>query len=308
VARKRRGQPIHGWLVLDKPVGVSSARVVAIVRRLFNAEKAGHGGTLDPLASGILPVALGEATKTVAWAMAARKTYRFTVRWGEARTTDDAEGTVIATSDRRPREAEIGAVLSGFVGEIRQRPPTYSALKVAGERAYDLARGGEVVELEARSVRIESLRLRAVPDPDHAEFEAEVGKGTYIRALGRDLALKLGTCGHISALRRTRVGPFDEAHAISLDKLTSLGHSPPPFEHLLPVGTALDDIPALALTEAEAARLRCGQAVLPLRPTDRAFILELGNGQRIRATCGTKLVALAEIADGALRPVRVLNL
>ncbi|HKF72791.1 MAG TPA: tRNA pseudouridine(55) synthase TruB [Stellaceae bacterium] len=308
MARKRRGQPIHGWLVLDKPVGVSSARVVAIVRRLFNAEKAGHGGTLDPLASGILPVALGEATKTVAWAMAARKTYRFTVRWGEARTTDDAEGTVIATSDRRPREAEIGAVLSGFVGEIRQRPPTYSALKVAGERAYDLARGGEVVELEARSVRIESLRLRAVPDPDHAEFEAEVGKGTYIRALGRDLALKLGTCGHISALRRTRVGPFDEAHAISLDKLTSLGHSPPPFEHLLPVGTALDDIPALALTEAEAARLRCGQAVLPLRPTDRAFILELGNGQRIRATCGTKLVALAEIADGALRPVRVLNL
>ena len=308
MARKRRGQPIHGWLVLDKPVGVSSARVVAIVRRLFNAEKAGHGGTLDPLASGILPVALGEATKTVAWAMAARKTYRFTVRWGEARTTDDAEGTVIATSDRRPREAEIGTVLSGFVGEIRQRPPTYSALKVAGERAYDLARGGEVVELEARSVRIESLRLRAVPDPDHAEFEAEVGKGTYIRALGRDLALKLGTCGHISALRRTRVGPFDEAHAISLDKLTSLGHSPPPFEHLLPVGTALDDIPALALTEAEAARLRCGQAVLPLRPTDRAFILELGNGQRIRATCGTKLVALAEIADGALRPVRVLNL
>jgi len=308
VARKRRGQPIHGWLVLDKPVGVSSARVVAIVRRLFNAEKAGHGGTLDPLASGILPVALGEATKTVAWAMAARKTYRFTVRWGEARTTDDAEGTVIATSDRRPREAEIGTVLSGFVGEIRQRPPTYSALKVAGERAYDLARGGEVVELEARSVRIESLRLRAVPDPDHAEFEAEVGKGTYIRALGRDLALKLGTCGHISALRRTRVGPFDEAHAISLDKLTSLGHSPPPFEHLLPVETALDDIPALALTEAEAARLRCGQAVLPLRPTDRAFILELGNGQRIRATCGTKLVALAEIADGALRPVRVLNL
>jgi len=308
VARKRRGHPVHGWLALDKPVGVSSTRAVAIVRRLFDAEKAGHGGTLDPLASGILPIALGEATKTVAWAMAARKAYRFTVRWGEARTTEDAEGAVTATSDRRPIEAEILAEIPAFIGEITQRPPAFSAIKIAGERAYDLARGGAAVNLEARPVRIESLRLIALPDPDHAEFEAEVGKGTYIRALGRDLALKLGTCGHISALRRTRVGPFDERQAISLDKLTSLGHSPAPFEHLLPVETALDDIPALALTEAEAARLRCGQAVLPLRPTDRAFMLELGNGQRIRATCGTKLVALAEIADGALRPVRVLNL
>ena len=308
MARKRRGQPVHGWLVLDKPLGVSSTRAVTIVRRLFDAEKAGHGGTLDPLASGILPIALGEATKTVAWAMAARKTYRFTVRWGETRATDDAEGAVTATSDRRPSEAEIRAVLPAFIGDISQRPPAYSALKVAGERAYDLARAGEVVDLEPRLVRVEGLRLLAMTDPDHADFEVEVGKGTYIRALGRDLALKLGTFGHLSALRRTQVGPFDEAKAISLDKLASLGHSPPPFEHLLPVETALDDIPALALTEAEADRLRCGQAVLPLRPTDRAFMLELGNGQRIRATCGTKLVALAEIADGALRPVRVLNL
>jgi len=308
VARRRRGQPVHGWLVLDKPVGVSSAKAVAIVRRLFDAEKAGHGGTLDPLASGILPIALGEATKTVAWAMAARKTYRFAVHWGEARATDDAEGAVTATSDRRPGRDEILAALPDFIGEVTQRPPAYSALKVAGERAYDLARSGEAVELEPRIVRVQSLRLVAEPDPDHAAFEAEVGKGTYIRALGRDLALKLGTVGHISALRRTQVGPFGEAEAISLEKLTSLGHSPRPFEHLLPVETALDDIPALALTEDEAARLRCGQAVLPLRPTDRAFMLELGNGQRIRATCGTKLVALAEIADGALRPVRVLNL
>jgi tRNA pseudouridine55 synthase len=308
VARRRRGQPVHGWLALDKPVGVSSAKAVAIVRRLLDAEKAGHGGTLDPLASGILPIALGEATKTVAWAMAATKTYRFAVRWGEARTTDDAEGAVTATSDRRPDRAEILAALPGLTGEIRQRPPAYSALKVAGERAYRLARSGETVDLEPRTVEVTSLRLLGMPDPDHAELEAEVGKGTYIRALGRDLAIELGTFGHISALRRTRVGPFNEMQAISLDKLTSLGHSPPPFEHLLPVETALDDIPALALTEAEADRLRCGQAVLPLRPTDRAFMLELGNGQRIRATCGNKLVALAEIADGALRPVRVLNL
>ncbi len=287
MARKRRGRPVHGWLVLDKPVGVSSACAVAAVRRQFDAEKAGHGGTLDPLASGVLPIALGEATKTVAWTMACRKTYRFTVRWGEARETDDAEGAITAISDHRPSRDEISAALPDFIGEIRQRPPAYSALKVAGRRAYELI---------------------GLPDPDHAEFEAEVGKGTYIRALGRDLALSLGTHGHISALRRTRVGPFHEAHAISLDKLPTLGHSPAPFEHLLPVETALDDIPALALTEAEAARLRCGQAVLPLRPSDRAFMLELGNGQRIRATCGTKLVALAEIADGALRAVRVLNL
>ena len=308
VARKRRGQPVHGWLVLDKPPGVSSARAVAIARRLFDAEKAGHGGTLDPLASGILPVALGEATKTVGWATAARKTYRFTVRWGEARETDDAEGAVTATSDRRPTQAEILAALPAFIGEIRQRPPAYSALKLAGRRAYALARRGEAVDLEPRPARVESLRLMEIRDADHADFEAEVGKGTYIRALGRDLALRLSSFGHISALRRTRVGPFDEARAISLDKLASLGHSPGPFEHLLPVETALDDIPALALTEVEAARLRCGQAVLPLRPTDRALMLELGNGQRIRATCGTKLVVLAEIADGTLRPVRVLNL
>ena len=308
MALKRRGQPVHGWLVLDKPVGVSSARAVAVVRRVFDAGKAGHGGTLDPLASGILPIALGEATKTVAWAMAAAKTYRFTVRWGEARETDDAEGAISATSDRRPSRDEILAAIPAFTGEIMQHPPAYSALKVAGERAYELARGGEAVDLAPRPVRIETLRLIAITDTDHAEFEAEVGKGTYIRALGRDLALKLGTFGHLSALRRTRVGRFNEDQAISLDKLTSLGHSPRPFEHLLPVETALDDIPALALTEAEAARLRCGQAVLPLRPTDRAFMLELGNGQRIRATCGTKLVALAEISNGALRPVRVLNL
>jgi tRNA pseudouridine55 synthase len=308
VARKRRGRPVHGWLVLDKPLGMSSARAVAAVRRCLDAEKAGHGGTLDPLATGVLPIALGEATKTVAWAMAGLKTYRFTVRWGEKRSTDDAEGAVVATSARRPSQVEILAVLPRFTGEFLQRPPEYSALKVAGERAYDLAREGVAVVLEPRMVRVESLRLLALPDADQAEFEAEVGKGTYIRALARDLAEALGTLGYIGALRRTRVGPFTEDRAISLENLTSLGHSPAPFEHLLPVETALDDIPALALTEAEAVRLRCGQAVLPLRPSDRAYVLELGNGQCIRATCGTKLVALAEIADGALRPVRVLNL
>ena len=307
MARKRRGRAVHGWLVLDKPLQMSSAQAVARVRRLLDAEKAGHGGTLDPLATGVLPVALGEATKTVAWTMEGAKTYRFTVRWGEARATDDAEGAVTGTSPVRPDAQAITGVLARFMGELLQRPPAYSALKVEGERAYDLARAGEAVMLEPRKVRINSLRLIAMPDTDHAEFEAIVGKGTYIRALARDIAEALGTVGHVAALRRTRVGPFQEAQAISLDNLATLVHSPRPLEHLLPVETALDDIPALAVTEAEADRLRCGQAVLPLRPSDRAWLLELGDGQSVRATCKEKLVALARIADGMLRPVRVLN-
>ena len=308
MSRKRRGNPVSGWVILDKPLGMSSTRAVGAVRRLFEAQKAGHGGTLDPLATGILPIALGEATKTVPFVMDGRKVYRFTVRWGERRSTDDAEGAVVATSDRRPGRSEIEAALPAFTGEIQQRPPEYSALHVEGERAYDLARRGETVVLAHRPVRVESFRLVAMPDADHAEFEAEVGKGTYIRALGRDLAEALGTVAHVATLRRVRVGPFTEAQAISLENLASLGHSPGPFGHLLPLETALDDIPALALTEAEATRLRCGQTVLPLRPSDRALILELGDGRRIRATCGDKLVALAEIAAGALRPVRVMNL
>ena len=307
MARKRRGRPVHGWLVLDKPLQMSSAQAVAKARRLLDAEKAGHGGTLDPLATGVLRVALGEATKTVAWAMNGSKTYRFTLRWGEARSTDDAEGEVTATSPVRPDAEAIAAVLPRFTGEILQRPPAYSALKVLGERAYDLARAGEAVALEPRRVRIERLTLLAMPDADHAEFEAVVGKGTYIRALARDIALALGTVGHVASLRRTRVGPFGEAQAISLENLASLVHSPRPLEHLLPVETALDDIPALAVTEAEADRLRCGQAVLPLRPSDRAMLLELGDGHWVRATCKEKLVALARIAGGTLRPVRVLN-
>ena len=287
---------------------MSSAQAVARVRRLLDAEKAGHGGTLDPLATGVLPVALGEATKTVSWAMDGAKTYRFTVRWGEARTTDDAEGDIVATSPVRPDAAAISSALPRFTGEIMQRPPAYSALKVEGERAYDRARAGEAVELEPRPVRIDRLTLVATSDTNHAEFEAVVGKGTYIRALARDIAGALDTVGHVAILRRTRVGPFREAQAISLANLASLVHIPRPLEHLLPVETALDDIPALALTEAEADRLRCGQAVMPLRPSDRALISEYGNGRCVRATCGKKLVALAEIADGALRPVRVLNL
>jgi tRNA pseudouridine55 synthase len=306
--RSRRGMAIHGWLVLDKPEGMSSSQAVAAVRRRLDAAKAGHAGTLDPLATGVLPIALGEATKTVAWAMDGAKVYRFTLRWGEARDTDDTCGKLTAESPMRPDAAAIAAMLPRFIGRLAQRPPAFSALKVGGERAYALAREGEAVELAPRLVRIDALRLLDQADPDHAEFEAVVGRGTYIRALARDLGEALGTHAHVCALRRLAVGRFTLAHAISLDNLAALGHSAAASEHLLPIETALDDIPALALTEAEAHRLRSGQVVTPLRPSDQERIERLGNGTTVCATVGDKLVALAEIAAGGLRPVRVMNL
>jgi tRNA pseudouridine55 synthase len=307
MARSRRGQPIHGWIILDKPLGMSSSRAVGAVRRLLDAAKAGHGGTLDPLATGVLPIALGEATKTVAYAMGSRKRYRFTVQWGEARDTDDGEGRVIATSALRPSRAAILAALPSFEGIIQQRPPDYSAIKVAGERAYDRAREGLVLDLAPRPVEIDRLDLLDLPDPDHAVFETLVGKGTYIRALARDLSLALGTHGFVTALKRLSVGGFSLDRAISLDKLNALGHSAATSEHLLPLETALDDIPALALTEDEVRALRCGQIVTPLRPWDRARIDAFADGATIRATSNGRLVALVAIEAGQIRPVRVMN-
>jgi tRNA pseudouridine55 synthase len=308
MAPKWLGQAIHGWLVLDKPSGMTSSRAVSAVRRLLGAAKAGHGGTLDPLATGVLPIALGEATKTVAWAIEGRKIYRFTLRWGERRDSDDATGRLVAQSAARPAQAAIEAAVGRFIGVIAQRPPAFAALKLEGRRAYELARAGAAVELAPRPVTIEALRLVGQVDADHAEFEAVVGKGTYIRALARDLGLTLGTFAHVSALRRLAVGRFGLDQAISLDNLAALGHSAGTSGHLLAIETALDDIPALAVTEAEAHRLRCGQAVTPLCPADRARIDELGEGVTMCATSGGKLLALVEVARGALRPVRVLNL
>jgi tRNA pseudouridine55 synthase len=224
---KHPRNPVHGWVALDKPYGLTSTQALARVRHLFNAEKAGHGGTLDPLATGLLPIALGEATKTVPFAMDGRKVYRFTVRWGEERSTGDLEGEVTASSVTRPSRAEIEAVLLRFVGEIMQVPPAYSAIKVDGARAYDLARAGEAVELAARPVHIEALRLLETPDADHASFEVACGKGTYIRSLAQDMGRALGALGHVAALRRIAVGPFREAHMISLEKLGELGHKAP---------------------------------------------------------------------------------
>jgi tRNA pseudouridine55 synthase len=306
--RRRKGEKVDGWLILDKPVDLTSTQAVSIVRRIFDAQKAGHAGTLDPLASGILPIALGEATKTVPYAMDASKTYCFTLRFGEARSTDDAEGEVIHTSHQRPGDEAIRAILPRFTGLITQVPPAFSAIKVEGQRAYDLARAGEQVELEPRQVLVHSIRLLARPTPDDATFEVVSGKGAYMRALGRDLAIGLGTCGHIRDLRRTSVGPFTEQRAISLESLQALGHSPAAFEHLLPVETALDDIPALALTATEAIRLRSGQPVGLLHRQDRDRIYELAPGGMVRAMAEGRLVALTRFEAGELVPVRVLNL
>jgi tRNA pseudouridine55 synthase len=278
MARKRRGRPVHGWIVLDKPEGMTSTAAVGAVKRRLDAAKAGHGGTLDPFATGILPIALGEATKTVSWAMDGVKQYRFTIRWGVATDTEDREGEITDRSDVRPDRTAIESVLERFVGEIAQIPPAFSAIKFDGKRAYDLARAGEAPEMRPRNITIEELRLIETPDADHAVLETVCGKGTYVRALARDIALALGTVGHLVALRRTRVGPFDEKSAISLDELGENMHVAAACEHLLPVETALDDIPALAVTESEAGRLRNGQAVSLLRKADLERIAELEDG------------------------------
>jgi len=304
--RKRKGIPIDGWLAIDKPLGLTSTQTVAAVRRATNAAKIGHGGTLDPLATGVLPIALGEATKTVSYVMDGAKTYRWRVRWGEERDTDDGEGQVTATSEFRPGQAAIEAALAGFIGDISQIPPAFSAIKLAGARAYDLARAGAVVDIAPRIVHIAAFTLVGIPDPDHADFETIAGKGTYIRALARDLARALGTRGHVAVLRRTACGPFREENAISLETLGVVGQGPALRSHLLPVETALDDIPALALTEVEARCLRCGQPISLLRVAVRNPLAKIAQGIIVRAMDGRRLVALARIEGGEIRPVRVI--
>ena len=312
MSRRKKGSPVHGWVVLDKPQGVTSTQAVAIVKRVFDAQKAGHAGTLDPMATGVLAVALGEATKTVPFAMDAEKTYRFTVCWGEGRDSDDAEGAVTATSDSRPTQNEIERALPAFVGMIDQIPPSYSAIMVSGERAYDLAREGEPVDLAPRRVFVRSASLLGLPDRDHAEFEMHCGKGTYVRAWARDLAQALGTFGHVSALRRTRVGGFSADDAIGLETLKGFMHSPAAFEHLRPISTALDGIPALAVTGPDAVRLRSGNPIL-IRATQFARITESASGddlQGLTVFCSTgegEPVALTALEAGELRPFRVFN-
>lgn len=306
--RRRKGKPIHGWLNIDKSPGMTSTQAVARVKRLMDAAKVGHAGTLDPMATGVLPIALGEATKTVQYAMEGHKSYRFTVRWGEARTTDDGDGEVTATDPARPDRKRIEAVLPGFVGEISQVPPRFSAIKIDGRRAYDLARANEPVELAPRKVWIERLEPVEWPDRDHTVFEVECGKGAYMRALARDLAVALGTVGHLAALRRTAVGPFHAAQAITLDKLDALVHSAGCRVPLLPVETALVDVPAFPLSGPEASRLRSGQPVSLLRRSQLERIVDLCDGMVVCAMTEGKPVAIARYQAGEIHPLRVLNL
>ncbi len=298
---------MDGWLIIDKPPGLTSTDVVNRVRRIFDAQKAGHGGTLDPLATGLLPIAFGAATKTVPYVMDGTKLYHFTLRFGEARDTDDADGQVIETSDVRPSDDLIRAELAAFRGAIMQVPPAYSAVKIAGERAYDMAREGRAPVLEPRPARVDRFELIERPDPDTAIFEVASGKGVYMRSLARDLARACGTVGHITALRRLRVGPFLEASAIPLDKLRAPEDTAPASpDLLLPVATALADIPALALTQAEAVDLLHGQAISLVTLMGRIPGAADPDGGLVRAMSGSRVLGLCRLEDGMMKPERML--
>jgi tRNA pseudouridine55 synthase len=291
--------PIHGWLALDKPIGLTSTQALGKARRFMGGKKVGHGGTLDPLATGILPLAFGEATKLIRYVMDGAQEYEFTVRWGEARDTDDAEGKITATSDKRPTADEIRAALPTFTGAIQQTPPKFSAIKVAGERAYDLSREGKPPELAPRTVMIHELELLQTPDKDHAMFRASCGKGMYVRALARDLAGRLGTYGHVKQLRRTRVGPFRLDRAVTLEKLEQLAGQGTASSALLPLKTALSHMPNLTLTASEAQKLRAGQAML-IRPQHT----ELINVGSLLALFQDVPIAIVEAKAGEFRVVR----
>ena len=305
MARRKKGNPINGWVILDKPVGMTSTQAVGKVRWLFQAQKAGHAGTLDPLATGILPIALGEATKTVPYAVDGQKSYRFTVRWGAETDTDDAEGQVVERSDAAPSRDAIEALLPSFIGEVMQTPPAFSAIKIDGQRAYDLARQGETVLLEARPVQIDRLELVDMPDPLTSVFEAECGRGTYVRAIARDIGRTLGCYGHVIALRRTRVGPFREAQAVTLSELedaANLEDGGIEIKTMLrPVESALAELLEVTVSQSDAARLARGQTVL-LRGRDAPVM----SGEAFALSKGT-LIALCEIERGELRPLRVFN-
>ncbi len=315
MGRKRKGEAVSGWIVLDKPLNLGSTQAVSRVRRAFNAQKAGHAGTLDPLATGILPIALGEATKTVPFLVEADKTYAFTIAWGATTTTFDGEGQVIERSEVRPSPEAAAEALKAFVGEIQQIPPAYSAIKVDGQRAYDLAREGVELDLKPRPVIIHDARVMGAPDTDHIALEIDCGKGTYVRALARDLAAALGACGHVSALRRLRVGAFSTDRAITLEKLEELCDRGGGSEVLLPVETALDDIPALAVTAEDAFRLSQGRPIVLLprqvETLKARLVCPSGTGfasRTVLATHGGSAVSICEMRAGQLSPTRVFNL
>lgn len=303
---RRKGNDINGWLILDKPQGLTSNQALGRLKRLYNPKKVGHAGTLDPLATGVLPIAFGEATKTVAHVVDCEKTYDFTIRWGVETNSDDAEGQPVRTSDERPSREAIEAALPAFLGDIMQVPPCYSAIKVDGERAYDLARDGDAVELTPRPVSVYELDIEEPISPELTRLICACGKGTYVRSIARDLGRALGCYGHIAALRRTSVGPFDEENAISLEKLEQFSNSADGYSALmgaiLPVETALDGIPALAISGDDAARLKRGQSIL----------IRGGNAPILKgpiyATSRGVLVAIGEVERGEMHPIRVFNI
>ncbi|WP_091950631.1 tRNA pseudouridine(55) synthase TruB [Phyllobacterium sp. YR620] len=318
--RKKKGRPVSGWLIFDKPKGMGSTEAVSKIKWLFKAEKAGHAGTLDPLASGMLPIALGEATKTVPYVMDGTKMYRFTVTWGAERTTDDLEGEVTLTSADRPDEAAIKAILPKYTGVIEQVPPKFSAIKIAGERAYDLARGGEEIEIPAREVEIDRLELIERPDDSTAIFEVECGKGTYVRSLARDMGRDLGCYGHIADLRRIEVAPFDEQDFVTLAELEA-AHPPVPEGEevgeqsyqaiaerfavmdafLIETGAALDCLPQVAVSDDQAHRIRMGNPVI-LRGRDAPV-----EADEACVTSRGKLLAIGFIEQGQFKPKRVFT-
>ncbi|MBX4959092.1 tRNA pseudouridine(55) synthase TruB [Rhizobium lentis] len=304
--RKPKGRPISGWLILDKPVDFGSTEAVSKIKWLYKAQKAGHAGTLDPLASGMLPIALGDATKTVPYVMDGRKIYEFTVSWGEERATDDLEGEVTLSSDKRPSEQQIRDILPRYIGTIHQVPPQFSAIKISGERAYDLARDGEAVEIPSREVEIFRLTLLACPDANTAHFEVECGKGTYVRALARDFGRELGCYGHVSGLRRTFVAPFSEEAMVPLANLVALEAIEDMDERLAALDALLIDtcealsaLPHLVINDDQAHRLKMGNPIL-VRGRD-APVAE----SEAYATARGKLIAIGEIGQGEFRPKRV---
>jgi tRNA pseudouridine55 synthase len=308
MGRRRKGDAVSGWICLDKPLDLGSTQAVGRVRRAFNAQKAGHAGTLDPLATGVLTIALGEATKTVPFLMDADKAYAFTVQWGVETASFDREGAVTGVSDVRPTPEAVAWAVKAFVGEIEQIPPDFSAVKVDGVRAYDLAREGVAMDLKSRRVVVHAARVAGAPGPDSIDIEMECGKGVYVRAIVRDLAAALGAKAHVSALRRTRVGPFTTANATGLELLEQMCHSGEALEVLLPVETALDDIPELAVTTEDAFRLTQGRSIVLLPRQVETLKARLSASRTVSARHGTRIVALCEMRAGRLNPTRVFNI
>ena len=302
---------INGWIIVDKQAGITSRQVVTKISKILNLKKVGHGGTLDPLATGILPIAIGEATKVISLVQSKEKKYAFIIKWGESTETDDSEGKISEISKARPTHKEITSILNCFIGNVFQKPPLYSAIKINGQRSYKLARQKIEIEHKLRKIKVYNLTLKKIIDVNSAEFEVTCGKGTYVRSLARDIAEKLNTKGHIMSLRRLSVGPFDEKDTIFIDFSKEIIHSPSVLDKLLPIETVLDDIPALVLNEIEARQVKQGQKIkFESLQFIKNFELKYPNYnafEKICAICNKKLIALIKIEDGKVKPARIIN-